>query len=100
MEARIKTGGRVKGSLNKTTAETKELIQNIVSKELETIPGLLAQLDPVDRVTAIIKLLPYLLPKQQDIAIEVKEPTKILISVKKRENHLQHCFKELNELDE
>ena len=99
MEVRQKTGGRVKGSLNKTTAETKEILQSIVSKELETIPDLLAQLDPVDRVTAFIKLLPYLMPKQQDISIEVKEPSKILISVKKRENHLQHCFKELNELN-
>ena len=32
-----KFGGRTKGTPNRTTAETKELIQNVVSNELDNI---------------------------------------------------------------
>ena len=85
METRQKTGGRTKGTLNRTTTETKELIQKIVSTELESITDLLKQLEPTERVNAIIKLLPYLIPKQQEVAIEVKEPTKTIITVKRRD---------------
>ena len=85
MEIRQKTGGRTKGTLNRTTTETKELIQKIVSKELETIPDLLKQLEPTDRVNAIIKLLPYLVPKQQEMAIDLQVPTKTIITVKRRD---------------
>jgi 23S rRNA C2498 (ribose-2'-O)-methylase RlmM len=85
METRLKTGGRTKGTLNRSTAETKEILQKIVSTELETIPDLLKQLEPTDRVNAIIKLLPYLVPKQQEMAIDLQVPTKTIITVKRRE---------------
>lgn len=79
METRQKTGGRTKGTLNRTTTETKERLQKIVSAELETIPDLLKQLEPTDRVNAIIKLLPYLVPKQQEMAIDLKEVNQVPI---------------------
>jgi hypothetical protein len=85
METRLKTGGRTKGTLNRSTAETKEILQKIVSTELETIPDLLKQLEPTDRVNAIIKLLPYLVPKQQEMAIDLQVPTKTIITVKRRD---------------
>jgi hypothetical protein len=68
-----KFGGRKKGGLNKTTAETKELIKSIVSNQMENIEALLNKLDPKERIDAIIKLLPYILPRQSEIAIESKE---------------------------
>ena len=70
MATGIKTGGRTKGAVNKTTAETKELLQKIVSKELETVADLLEKLEPKERIDAIIKLLPYIVPKQSEIAID------------------------------
>jgi hypothetical protein len=70
MKNRIKTGGRTLGTPNKTTAETKELIQNIVSSKLENINELLEQLEPKEQLDVIIKLLPYIVPKQQEITIE------------------------------
>ena len=72
MEKRAKTGGRAKGTPNKTTAETKQLLQNVVTKQIEKLETTLNKLEPVDRVNALSKLLPYILPKQQGVEIEVK----------------------------
>lgn len=65
--------GRPKGAVNKTTTEAKVLIQKIVSKELENIDTLLEKLEPKERIDAVIKLLPYFMPKQTEIIIEPKE---------------------------
>ena len=70
MATGTKTGGRTKGTLNKTTLETKELIKTIVSNEMETITELLEQLTPKERIDAIIKLLPYIVPKQNEITVD------------------------------
>ena len=72
MEKRTKTGGRAKGTPNKTTSETKQLLQNVVTKQIEKLETTLNKLEPVDRVNALSKLLPYILPKQQGVEIEVK----------------------------
>lgn len=74
----LKTGGRTKGVANKTTAETKEIIQKIVSNELDNIETLLKQLEPKERIDAVIKMLPYIVPKQQEV--ELKESKPIIIS--------------------
>jgi hypothetical protein len=73
MATGVKTGGRQKGTLNRTTSEAKQVLQNIVNKELENITTLLDKLEPKERIDSIIKLLPYIVPKQQEIAIENKE---------------------------
>lgn len=67
----IKTGGRVKGTPNKTTAETKELLQIIVSKEIDNLGEMLEKLEPLERVNAIAKLLPYILPKQSEVKADI-----------------------------
>ena len=64
--------GRPKGSLNKSTAETKELLQKIVSNELEGIAERLEKLDNKERIDAVIKLLPYIVPKQSEISIDTE----------------------------
>lgn len=60
-----KTGGRQKGSKNKVTGTVKEMISKSISKELESLPKLLDQLEPKERMDALIKLLPYLIPKAE-----------------------------------
>jgi hypothetical protein len=62
--------GRPKGALNKTSIQTKELIEKLVSSELKNIDGLLEQLEPKERVDAIIKLLAYVIPKNSHIEID------------------------------
>ena len=66
----IKTGGRAKGTTNKTTTETKQLLQKIVSTEIDKITDLLEALQPKERIDAVIKLLPYIVPKQSEIVVE------------------------------
>lgn len=62
--------GRPKGALNKTSAQTKNIIEKIVSSELKNINSLLEKLEPKERVDAIIKLLPYVIPKNAHIEID------------------------------
>ena len=67
-----KYGGRQKGTPNKvnsTSSETKQLLQNIVAKQIENLETTLDKLEPAERVNALSKLLPYILPKKQDIEI-------------------------------
>jgi len=69
-----KYGGRSKGTPNRSTLETKELLKSIIGKELAKLGVMLAQLEPMERINAISKLLPYILPKQQETSIEIKQP--------------------------
>ena len=94
MEKRQKTGGRAKGTPNRTTSETKQLLQNVVTKQIEKLETTLSKLEPVDRVNALSKLLPYILPKQQDIAIT---NTNEMLSESEREHRIKELKKKLLE---
>ena len=63
--------GRPKGSVNKTTAETKELLQTIVGKELNKLGLLLGKLEPLERVNCLAKLLPFILPRQNEVKADI-----------------------------
>jgi hypothetical protein len=67
-----KFGGRSKGTPNKTTAETKQALQNVLSKQIDRLQVTINKLEPIDKVNALAKLLPYILPKQQDIVINTE----------------------------
>jgi len=60
---RIKTGGRQAGTPNRTTAQVRELLTEIVSKELESLGDTLAGLPPTERINALIKLVGFVMPK-------------------------------------
>jgi hypothetical protein len=81
-----KTGGRVAGTPNRTTKETKELLQKIVTKEIDNLGELLEKLEPLERVNSIAKLLPYIVPKQSEVSLnEYEAPRKLVIKVNRRE---------------
>ena len=61
-----KTGGRQKGTLNKTTINLKNTIQLIVERSFETIEDDLQSMDARDKVGFILKLIPYLIPTQKE----------------------------------
>lgn len=65
------TKGRPRGAKNRTTAQTKAIIQQLVNKEIDTLPDLLDKLKPKERIEAVIKLMAYLIPKQSQIQIDV-----------------------------
>ncbi|MGQ8337797.1 hypothetical protein ACUNWD_14710 [Sunxiuqinia sp. A32] len=62
----IKTGGRKKGTPNRVSGTIKEMLNTAICKELETLPKLLSELEPKERLDAIIKLLPYLTSKAKE----------------------------------
>lgn len=70
-----KFGGRTKGTPNKTSAQAREVLQNVIGKELDKLGTLLAKLEPIERVNALAKLLPYILPKKQEIEINTPDLT-------------------------
>jgi len=68
-----KFGGRSKGTPNKSTKETREVLQKVVDIEVNKLGATLAKLEPIERVNALAKLLPYILPKKQEVAVEVRQ---------------------------
>lgn len=59
----LKTGGRKKGTTNLVSGTTKEMITQIITKELTRLPALFDLMEPKEKVDCIIKLLPYIMPK-------------------------------------
>lgn len=80
-KGRPKTGGRVKGTPNKANALTKETINKILTHYTEkgTFKEDLDALSPKDRVDAMIKLVSYILPKPQAIAVDLQGEKRITI---------------------
>lgn len=64
---REKTGGRKAGTPNKTTAEIKDLMQAFLESKIDELDEVYNQLEPKDKVNAIIKMLPYIVPKQMQM---------------------------------
>ncbi|MBQ9203489.1 MAG: hypothetical protein IJ155_04515 [Prevotella sp.] len=73
-----KTGGRQKGTPNKATAFTKEVISDILSDYYST--GQMAkdmkELEPKERVDAILKLAAFVTPKPQSIDMSITSSKK------------------------
>lgn len=70
-----KTGGRTAGTPNKVTALNKAIISNLL-EEYQT-SGLMTQdwllLEPKDRLTIAEKLLQYVVPKIQSVAVDISD---------------------------
>lgn len=58
----IKTGGRTKGALNKTTLEIREHFQNLVTDNLAQLNEDLKTLEPLQRLKMIIELSKFVVP--------------------------------------
>jgi hypothetical protein len=71
MEKKEKTGGRIKGVPNKTTAEIREQFQKLVSNNIELLENDIKALEPMQRIKTIIELSKFVLPTMR--AIEVTE---------------------------
>lgn len=65
-----KFGGRAKNTPNRTTAQSKAIVQKVINSELDNLEVLLSKLPAKDRVNALIKLLPFVIPKQSEISID------------------------------
>lgn len=66
--------GRPKGTPNKTTTEIRTVLKEVINNELINIDTLLVQLEPKERLEMVIKLIPYVLPKVENINYSLGEP--------------------------
>lgn len=77
--------GRPKGSVNKTTAQLREVITQFVTKELSEVEQLVMKLEPKDRAKFLTDLLKYSLPTLSSVSMDSKVEgtiTKIEVSYK------------------
>ena len=72
---------RLKAELNKLPEYNKPLVGNIrdtlkdlIQEELEQLPETLKELDPVQRLNILCKLMPYVLPKTESVKHTLGEP--------------------------
>ena len=63
-----KTGGRVKGTPNKTTAEIRQTIMRIINEGITT--EFINELAPDKKADVLLRLLPYVISKYADIPSE------------------------------
>ncbi len=66
-----KTGGRQKGTPNKTTADVRHFLQRLIDDNRQTIEKDLKRLDPKDRLLVLEKFMSYIIPKQQAVAASI-----------------------------
>jgi hypothetical protein len=69
-----KYGGRQKGTPNRMTKELRSVLKDLLFEELEHLKEKLDTLRPKERVELIIKLMPFILPKVNNISHKVNEP--------------------------
>lgn len=67
-----KTGGRQKGSPNKVTSAVKECISKVLTDytNSDTFVKDFAELEPKERLMIAEKLMNYVVPKMQSVAVE------------------------------
>lgn len=71
----IKTGGRVKGTPNRTTKEAKELLEHVLLGQVKNINEALEIVknnDPARFLDSCSKLFAYVLPKKTDVTSDNK----------------------------
>lgn len=56
------------------TGNIRETLKEMMQKELEQLPETLKELDPVQRLNILCKLIPYVLPKVESVTHKLGEP--------------------------
>ncbi len=69
-----KAGGRSKVTPNKISKEVKNLLKTIVLQELEQAEATLQELSPKDRLNILVRILPYVIPKEFEVVSEIYTP--------------------------
>jgi hypothetical protein len=67
-----KTGGRVKGSLNKSTSELREKLFTIINNQFETFEKDFENLTSKEKFDIIIKLMPYAIPRLYNGELQIE----------------------------
>lgn len=68
----LNPNGRPKGSPNKSTTEIRNAFQLLVSQNIEQLQNDLSKMTPDKRVSYIIKLSEFILPKLQSLSLDTQ----------------------------
>jgi hypothetical protein len=74
--------GRAKGTPNRITKESRDILFEIVKNEICNLSSLLDSLEPRERAYILVKLLPFVVPKREKEIDEIDEQLVIVISDK------------------
>ena len=74
MTNNVKTVGRTLGIVNKPTKEIRNVLKEVINDELLNIDTLLTELPSKERLEFLIKLIPYVLPKVNNVQYSLGEP--------------------------
>ncbi|MCX6147853.1 MAG: hypothetical protein NTW25_11505 [Candidatus Kapabacteria bacterium] len=69
-----KFGGREAGTPNRLTKEIRIHLKNFLHNEIESLGEYLKDLEPKDKLDILIKLMPFVLPKVNEVNHNVNEP--------------------------
>lgn len=56
------------------TSDIRESLKRTFQKEVDSLPKLIGDLEPMDRVKVLIKLMPYVLPTVKSVHHKEDEP--------------------------
>lgn len=56
------------------TTDLRNSLKELFRKELIKFPGYINQLQPKDKMDYLLKMMPYILPKLQNVNLETGEP--------------------------
>ena len=56
------------------TQDLRESLKDIIQDEIQKIPEILDSLQPKDKLNMIIKLMPFVCPKVQNVSMATGEP--------------------------
>ncbi|TXE10503.1 hypothetical protein ES711_00925 [Gelidibacter salicanalis] len=89
--------GRPKGKSNKTTQEIKDLMQSFLESKIDELDEVYDQLEPKDKINAMIKMLPYLVPKQLQMDLNATHTQNVKYDFSQLSDDELHKFLELTE---
>lgn len=67
-DGRGRIGGRAKGTPNKTTSSLRNWVRLFVTRNTKQMQSNFDALDPKEQWDVLVKLLQYIIPKQQAVA--------------------------------
>jgi len=76
-QKRTKHGGRKKGTPNRLTKDIRLKLKDFVFNEISYISDNVVSLDNEKRLEFLIKLIPYVLPKVENVHYSENEPFNI-----------------------
>ena len=73
-----KVGGRKKGTPNKVSSDLKSRVKLFLDHNFQQIENDLLELQPSERVRFFIKLMEFVVPKQQKMELDTNETTECI----------------------